>query len=232
MKTIGLLGGMSWESSQEYYRIINEEARRKLGGTHSAKCIIYSFDFYDIEKLQHENRWEELTTAMVNEASHLKLAGADFIVICTNTMHLMAKDIQNSTELEVLHIADVTGLEIKKKNISRVALLGTKFTMESDFYKSILKNKYDIDVIIPNKIDRQTVHDIIYGDLIVGKISEESRLEYQKIIEKLAAEGAKGVILGCTEIPMLIQQEHVSIPIFDTTKIHAEAAVDYALKNM
>lgn len=229
MKTIGLLGGMSWESSQEYYRIMNEEVRSLLGGSHSAKCLMYSFDFHEIEQLQHENKWEALTDTMVKEACHLKSAGADFIVICTNTMHLMADAIEEATKLKVLHIADVTGKAITARKINKVALLGTKFTMEGNFYKDLLNNKHGIDVIIPDEKDRQIIHDIIYRELVVGKITEDSRSAYQTIIEKLAQEGAQGVILGCTEIPLLIHQEDVSIPIFDTTTIHAKAAVAYAL---
>lgn len=231
MKTIGLLGGMSWESSQEYYRIMNEEVKKILGGTHSAKCIMYSFDFNEIEKLQHANKWDELTDRMVTEASNLKSAGADFIVICTNTMHLMAPDIEKTSRLKVLHIADVTGEQIKKSNIKKVALLGTKFTMESPFYKEILKDKYDVDVLVPTEANRQIVHDIIYNELILGTFSDESRNAYQQVIGELANSGAEGVILGCTEIPLLIKQEDVSIPIFDTTRIHAEAAVRHALGN-
>ncbi|MBF4695968.1 aspartate/glutamate racemase family protein [Fusibacter ferrireducens] len=230
MKTIGLLGGMSWESSLEYYRIINEEVKLKLGGSHSAKCVMFSFDFHDVETLQHNGDWESLTKEMVTQAQNLKNAGAEFIVICTNTMHLMAPNIEQETGLKVLHIADVTGKSIKLKNLKKVALLGTKFTMEGDFYKAVLKDKHDIDVIIPNESDRQIVHDIIYNELVVGIINPESKLQYAKIIEKLASDGAEGVILGCTEIPLLIQQQDVSIPVFDTTEIHSKAAVSFALE--
>ncbi|MGI6575053.1 MAG: aspartate/glutamate racemase family protein [bacterium] len=230
MKTIGLLGGMSWESSIEYYRIINEETKRRLGGSHSAKCLMYSFDFQEIEELQHKGDWEQLTREMVLQATALKNAGADFIVICTNTMHLMAADIESKTGLPVLHIAAVTGAEIKKQGLRKVALLGTNFTMQSGFYQDILKQKYALDVIVPEAKDREVIHTIIYNELVLGMIKKQSRDKYREIITKLAAAGAEGVILGCTEIPLLIKQEHVSIPVFDTTEIHAKAAVSYALK--
>lgn len=231
MKTIGLLGGMSWESSLEYYRIINEEVKLKLGGSHSAKCIMFSFDFYDVEALQHKVEWDALTKEMVTQATNLKHAGAEFIVICTNTMHLMAPNIEQETGLKVLHIADATGKSIKLKGLKMVALLGTKFTMEGDFYKDILKENHGIEVIIPTEMDRQIIHDIIYEELVVGIINPESKLKYAEIIEKLAYNGAEGVILGCTEIPLLIKQQDVSIPVFDTTDIHSKAAVKFALED-
>jgi aspartate racemase len=229
MKTIGLIGGMSWESSVDYYRIINEETRNILGGSHSSKCLMYSFDFHEIEELQNKNSWEELTKEMVLQADNLKKAGADFIVICTNTMHIMAPDIEKRTGLKVLHIADVTGEEIKRKSIGKVALLGTKFTMEGTFYKKVLKDKHDIDVVIPNDEDREVIHNIIYNELVRGIIKDDSRQKYIKIIDKLMDKGAEGVVLGCTEIPLLIKQKDVSIPIFNTTEIHSKAAVRYAI---
>lgn len=229
MKTIGLIGGMSWESSVDYYRIINEETRNILGGSHSSKCLMYSFDFHEIEELQNKNSWEELTEEMVLQADNLKKAGADFIVICTNTMHIMAPDIEKRTGLKVLHIADVTGEEIKRKSIGKVALLGTKFTMEGSFYKKVLKDKHDIDVVIPNDEDREVIHNIIYNELVRGIIKDDSRQKYIKIIDKLMDKGAEGVVLGCTEIPLLIKQKDVSIPIFNTTEIHSKAAVRYAI---
>lgn len=229
MKTIGLIGGMSWESSVDYYRIINEETRNILGGSHSSKCLMYSFDFHEIEELQNKNSWEELTEEMVLQADNLKKAGADFIVICTNTMHIMAPDIEKRTGLKVLHIADVTGEEIKRKSIGKVALLGTKFTMEGTFYKKVLKDKHDIDVVIPNDEDREVIHNIIYNELVRGIIKDDSRQKYIKIIDKLVDKGAEGVVLGCTEIPLLIKQKDVSIPIFNTTEIHSKAAVRYAI---
>jgi aspartate racemase len=229
MKTIGLIGGMSWESSVDYYRIINEETRNILGGSHSSKCLMYSFDFHEIEELQNKNSWEELTKEMVLQADNLKKAGADFIVICTNTMHIMAPDIEKRTGLKVLHIADVTGEEIKRKSIGKVALLGTKFTMEGSFYKKVLKDKHDIDVVIPNDEDREVIHNIIYNELVRGIIKDDSRQKYIKIIDKLVDKGAEGVVLGCTEIPLLIKQKDVSISIFNTTEIHSKAAVRYAI---
>ena len=229
MKTIGLIGGMSWESSVDYYRIINEETRNILGGSHSSKCLMYSFDFHEIEELQNKNSWDELTEEMVLQADNLKKAGADFIVICTNTMHIMAPDIEKRTGLKVLHIADVTGEEIKRKSIGKVALLGTKFTMEGSFYKKVLKDKHNIDVVIPNDEDREVIHNIIYNELVRGIIKDDSREKYIKIIDKLIDKGAEGVVLGCTEIPLLIKQKDVSIPIFNTTEIHSKAAVRYAI---
>ena len=229
MKTIGLIGGMSWESSLEYYRIVNETVKEKLGGLHSCKCLMYSVDFGVIEALQHQNKWDELTKLMIEAAQNLKHGGADFIVICTNTMHKMAPEIEHATGLNVLHIADVTGAAISKDQIQKVGLLGTRFTMEGDFYKKRLKDNYDIEVIIPEDADRQIIHDIIYNELCLGVIKDDSRQKYIDIINKLCANGAEGIILGCTEIPLLIKQSDVLIPVYDTTKIHAESAVDFAL---
>ena len=229
MKTIGLIGGMSWESSLEYYRIVNETVKEKLGGLHSCKCLMYSVDFGVIEALQHQNKWDELTKLMIEAAQNLKHGGADFIVICTNTMHKMAPEIETATGLNVLHIADVTGAAISKDQIQKVGLLGTRFTMEGDFYKKRLKDNYDIEVIIPEDADRQIIHDIIYNELCLGIIKDDSRQKYIDIINKLCANGAEGIILGCTEIPLLINQSDVLIPVYDTTKIHAESAVDFAL---
>ena len=229
MKTIGLIGGMSWESSLEYYRIVNETVKEKLGGLHSCKCLMYSVDFGVIEALQHQNKWDELTKLMIEAAQNLKHGGADFIVICTNTMHKMAPEIETATGLNVLHIANVTGAAISKDQIQKVGLLGTRFTMEGDFYKKRLKDNYDIEVIIPEDADRQIIHDIIYNELCLGVIKDDSRQKYIDIINKLCANGAEGIILGCTEIPLLIKQSDVLIPVYDTTKIHAESAVDFAL---
>jgi len=229
MKKIGLLGGMSWESSLEYYRQLNEIVKSKLGGAHSAKCLMYSFDFSEVEDLQHQGEWEKLTTLMVEEAQNLKDAGAECIVICTNTMHLMAPDIEKHTGLKVIHIADATGNEIIKRNINKVLLLGTKFTMEGFFYKERLEKK-GIDVLIPDEADRQIIHDIIYKELILGILTPESKEAYIKIIHKMIEKGVKGVVLGCTEIPLLIKEDDVDIAVFDTTKIHSIAAVDYAMK--
>lgn len=228
MKKIGLLGGMSWESSLEYYKLMNELVKSKLGGSHSVKCLLHSFDFHEIEELQHRGKWEKLTSLLVKEAKNLKKAGANCIVICTNTMHLMASDIEKSTGLKVIHIADVTGDEIIKRNVNKVLLLGTKFTMESSFYKERLENK-GIEVVIPNELDRQIIHDIIYNELILGVLKQESKQSYIKIINKMIEEGIQGVVLGCTEIPMLIKQGDVPVEVFDTTEIHSRAAVDFAI---
>ncbi|MBU2699531.1 aspartate racemase [Sporomusaceae bacterium BoRhaA] len=230
MKTIGLIGGMSWESSLEYYRIINETVKLKLGGFHSAECLMYSVDFEKIEVLQHQNKWDELANIMVQAAEKLKNGGADFIVICTNTMHKLASDIEDRVGIKVLHIAEVTGEKIIQRGIRKVGLLGTKFTMEQDFYKKILKEKYHINVVIPDANEREGIHEIIYNELCKGIINDASKEKYQKIISHLALNGAEGIVLGCTEIPLLIKQEDVKIPVFDTTTIHAVSAVEFAMK--
>lgn len=229
LKTIGLIGGMSWESTLDYYKIINETVKSELGGLHSAKCLMYSVDFAEIEVLQRENKWEQLTDIMVEAAERLKRGGADFIVICTNTMHKMAGDIESRVGLKVLHIAEVTGEKVVQNGMKKVGLLGTKFTMEQDFYKKVLKENYNIDVVIPDENERETVHKVIYNELCKGVINEGSRKEYIKIINNLALNGAEGIVLGCTEIPLLIKQEDVGIQVFDTTKIHAVAAAEFAL---
>lgn len=230
MKIIGLIGGMSWESTLDYYKIINETAKAELGGLHSAKCLLYSVDFDEIEVLQREGKWNELTDIMVDAANRLKCAGANFIVICTNTMHKMAEAIEDRSGLKVLHIAEVTGEKIIQSRIKKVGLLGTKFTMEQDFYKKVLKERFNIDVIIPEEKERETVHNVIYNELCKSIFDQTSRMEYIKIIKQLASKGAEGIILGCTEIPLLIKQKDVNIPVFDTTQIHAVAAVRYAIE--
>lgn len=229
MKTIGLIGGMSFESTLEYYRIINETVRLKLGKLHSAKCLMYSVDFEKIEILQHENKWDELTEIMVDIAKKLKNAGADFIVICTNTMHKMAEEIEEKAQIKVLHIAEAAGKEIIKRNMKKVGLLGTSFTMEQDFYKKVLKDNFNIDVIIPSKEEREIIHKVIYNELCNGIINEESKDKYIKIINNLVSKGAEGIILGCTEIPLLIKKEDVEVSIFDTTTIHSISAAEFAL---
>ncbi|MBI9012379.1 MAG: aspartate/glutamate racemase family protein [Clostridiales bacterium] len=228
MKTIGLIGGMSWESSLEYYRILNEETKNRLGETHSAKCLMYSFDFHEIEVLQRRGDWDKLTTLMVESALNLKHGGAECLVICTNTMHKMASVIKTSTGLPVIHIADETGKVISNQGLKKIALLGTKFTMEGDFYIEKLK-AYGIEVMIPDEPNKQIIHDIIYNELILGIIKNESKQRYIEIIHQLKNEGAEGIILGCTEIPLLIKESDVKIPIFDTTFIHAKGALDYAI---
>jgi len=229
LRKIGIIGGISWESTAEYYRIINEEVKERVGGSHSAECLMYSFDFGEVEKLQSGGEWEELTRQMVFWAGKLKNAGADFIIICANTMHMMAPDIEKECDIKVLHIADVTGRKIRERGFKKVALLGTRYVMEGTFYHDVLKQKHDIDVINPSKEQREIVHNIIYDELIKGVVKNESRKKYVEIIEDLERKGAQGVVLGCTEIPMLVSQKDVSIPVFSTTEIHAKAAVDFAL---
>jgi len=230
VRTIGLIGGMSWNSSLEYYRIINESIQEKLGGLHSARCILYSVDFGELGKLQREGKWEELAGLMVEAAERLQGAGADCIVICTNTMHKLADDIESSINIPLIHIADATGDEIRKSGLSRVALLGTKFTMEEDFYKTRLQQKYGVEVVIPGQRERQAIHDIIYDELCLGVIRQSSAEIVTAVIRGLIAGGAEGVILGCTELPLLITQESIEVPVFDTTAIHAQAAVDFGLR--
>ena len=229
MKTIGLIGGMSWESSLEYYRIINETVKERLGGLHSAKCIMYSVDFEQIEQLQHRGKWEELTDIMVQAAKQVERGGADFVLICTNTMHKMADDVRNNIRIPLLHIADATAKRIKERGFEKVGLLGTRFTMEQDFYKGRLMEEHGIDVVIPGDKERGTVHDVIYNELCLGKVMDASRVRFKGIIRSLVSNGAEGIILGCTEIPLLVEQEDVAVPLFDTTTIHAEAAVDLAI---
>ena len=229
MKTIGLLGGMSWESSIEYYRIINETVKKRLGGLHSAQCLMYSVDFAEVERLQHADEWEALTLLMIEGMQRLAHGGADCLVICTNTMHRMAPEIQAAIDLPLLHIADATADAIKAQGLHTVGLLGTRFTMEGDFYRSKLIQDHGLQVLIPDETGRETVHRIIYSELVQGQILERSRLVFQNVIAGLQAKGAQGVVLGCTEIPLLIRQSDVSIPVFETTRIHAEAAVDWAL---
>jgi len=230
MKKIGLIGGMSWESSQVYYQIINKKVKEILGGFHSAKCVMESVDFAEIERYQHKNDWNSLNNLMVESAKNLESAKAEMIILCTNTMHLCSDEIIKNTSIPFFHIADATGELIKKQNIKKVLLLGTKFTMEKDFYKKILTDKFNIEVIIPKEDDRKIVHKIIYNELVQGKIRSESKKEYQRIINRSIKNGAKGVILGCTEIPLLIKDNDVKIPVFDTTRIHAESALEYALR--
>ena len=230
MKTIGLIGGMSWESALVYYKLINKKVKEILGGFHSSKSIMVSVDFNEIQKLQHQGDWDSLNAIMVKSAKQLEIAGADIIILCTNTMHLCSNKIIENTSIPFLHIAKATGEEIIKKEIKKVALLGTKFTMEKDFYKNILIEDFGIEVIIPTQEERNKVHDIIYNELVHGQINVNSRDIYKDVINNLAKRGAEGVILGCTEIPLLISESDVCIPVFDTTKIHAEKAVEWALK--
>jgi len=230
MKKIGLIGGMSWESSVIYYEILNKKIREKLGGFHSANCILESVDFAEIEKYQKLGNWNILDKLMAESAKNLENAGAEIIILCTNTMHLCAESIKKNTSVSFLHIAEATGKQIRKQELNKVLLLGTKFTMEKDFYKQALKEKFNIETIIPNETDIETIHNIIYEELVHGMVTNKSRIEYQRIIEKSIEEGAEGVILGCTEIPLLIKEKDCTIPIFDTTTIHAEQAIELALE--
>ena len=229
MKTIGLLGGMSWESSALYYRWINEIVRQKLGGLHSARIAMVSVDFQEIEDLQHKNKWEESGKVLSKAASQIEAAGADFLLICTNTMHKVAPQIEKAIRIPLLHIADATADQIKKEGMNTIGLLGTNFTMEQEFYAGRLTDKHGLQVLIPPKEDRDIVHRVIYEELVLGIVKEESRAEYLRIISDLQDQGAEGVIEGCTEIVMLVQQEHTTIPLFDTTAIHAQKAVEMAL---
>jgi len=230
MKTIGLIGGMSWESSLEYYRIINETVKEKLGGFHSAKCLMYSVDFEEVEKLQRHGKWDEATALMIDAAQRVKKGGADFVVICTNTMHKMAEEVQSSINIPLLHLADVTAERIKAQGLKKVGLLGTKFTMEEDFYKGRLIKKHGLEVMIPDDEEREVINNILYNELCMGEIKKISKDKFKKIIDNLVLKGAEGIILGCTEIPLLIDKEDYEIPLFDTTRIHAEEAVKYALQ--
>ena len=229
MKTIGLIGGMSWESTAIYYRLINDMVKNRLGGLHSAQLLMWSFDFDDIAQLQAAANWDEATRRMVDAGNRLKKAGADALVICTNTMHKMATDVERETGLPLLHIADATARAIKVQNIQKVGLLATRFTMEQDFYKGRLLESHGINAIVPDEAGRSSVHQIIYDELCKGVVKPESKSRYLEIIADLIQQGAQGIILGCTEIGMLIAQEDVSVSVFDTTSLHAAAAVDFAL---
>ena len=230
MKTIGLIGGMSWESTVTYYQILNETVKQRLGGLHSAKILLYSVDFDEIEKYQSSGEWEKSAEVLSQAAMNLEKAGADFIVICTNTMHKVAPKIQSHISIPIIHIAEATADELIKRGISRVALLGTKYTMTQDFYKDKLL-KAGIDVVIPDLAGIETVNDIIYKELCLGIISKASKKKYLEIIDKLAEQGAQGVILGCTEIGLLIQQTDTSLPVFDTTRIHAVKAAELSIED-
>jgi aspartate racemase len=229
MKTIGLLGGMSWESTAAYYRAINEGVKKSLGGLHSAKIVLYSVDFEPIEQLQHKGDWESMANILSDAALKIQAAGANFLLICTNTMHKVAPDIEKAIHIPILHIADATAEVLVGKGIKTVGLLGTAFTMEQDFYKGRLMDKYSLKVLIPDEPDRKIVHDVIYQELCLGQIIEKSKKEFLRIIESLANQGAEAVILGCTEIGLLVNQTDTNIELYDTTVIHAEKAVEYAI---
>jgi len=230
MKTIGLLGGMSWESTLDYYRLINQGIKQTLGGLHSAKIILNSVDFQIIEKLQHQGDWAGTAEILIDAAKNVQAGGADFILICTNTMHKVAPEIEQAVQIPLLHIADATGEQLKANNISTVGLLGTSFTMEQEFYKGRLEAKFGVNVVTPNIDDRAIIHDIIYKELCLGKIENPSRNEYLRIIQELAQQGSQAVILGCTEIGLLVKQADTPVKLFDTTAIHATKAVELATK--
>lgn len=230
MKKIGMLGGMSWESTAIYYKLINEEIKSKLGGLHSAKIILSSVDFDEIEKFQHSSLWNKTAKILLDEAKAIEDAKADFLIICTNTMHKVVPQIEDKINIPILHIADCTGEALVEDGIKKVILLGTKFTMLEDFYKGRIKDKYNIEVIIPNEQEQNLIHEVIYKELCLGICNRTSRDEYIKIIKRLEEnQGAQGVILGCTEISMLIKQGYVDIPIYDTTKLHVLKAVKEAI---
>ena len=229
LKTIGLIGGMSWESTATYYKIINETVKEKLGGLHLAKCILYSVDFQEIEECQANGNWEKSGEILGEAAYNLEKAGADFIVICTNTMHKVVNQIKEKISIPILHIAEMTAEKILEKGLKNIALLGTKYTMEQDFYKSKLIEK-GINVIIPDKNDIETINEVIYDELCLGTINFNSKKKFLEIVDKLRSKGAEGIILGCTEIGLLIKNEDTDVPLFDTAIIHAEQAAMYSIK--
>lgn len=229
MKTIGLIGGMSWESSLEYYRIINETIREQLGGLHSAPIVMHSFDFAQIAELQNKGDWDQAAKLLADAAKRLEQAGAEVLVICTNTMHKSAEHVQNNVHIPLLHIADATAEQIKARGLKKVGLLGTKFTMEDDFYKGRLSDKHGIEVIIPDEHERQVINQIIFDELCTGQVKQDSKENFRRIMQNLAGNGAEGIILGCTEICLLVGQQDAEIPLFDTTTIHATAAGRFAL---
>lgn len=231
MKVLGLIGGMSWESTVIYYQLVNRRVREKMGGLHSSRCIIFSFDFAEIESLQAAGNWEEAANLMSQAAASLQRGGAEGIVICTNTMHKLASAVESGGGLPLIHIADATAERIKREGFHRVGLLGTRYTMEQDFYKGRLIEKYGLEVVTPDEPDRDTVHSIIYDELCHGVITEKSLSAYVEIVNRFASTGAQCVILGCTEIGLLLKQDSVSLPLFDTTVIHAEAAADWAMSS-
>lgn len=227
---IGVIGGLSWESSAEYYRILNEAVRARLGGLHSARVLMWSFDFAEIEALQHVGRWDEATALMIDAAQRLERGGADFVMIASNTMHRMAADVQSAIGIPLVHIADPTAERIQRAGFARVGLLGTAFTMEQDFYKGRLADRYRLDVLVPDEADRAAVHRIIYEELVQGRVEPESRKIYRDVMARLVERGAEAIILGCTEIMLLVRPEDSAVPLYDTTTIHAEAAVERALE--
>ncbi|HDM8227979.1 TPA: aspartate/glutamate racemase family protein [Vibrio campbellii] len=229
MKTIGLIGGMSWESTAQYYQIINREVKARLGGLHSGKVCLYSVDFAEIETLQHQGRWDDTAIILAQAAKSVEAGGADFILICTNTMHKVADQIQQVVNVPLIHIADTTAEKLVSDGIKKVGLLGTRFTMEQDFYKQRLIDKFGVDVFVPGSDDQTIIHNVIYNELCKGEVRDDSRQHYLAIIEKLVEQGAEAVILGCNEIAMLVEPHHTDVKLYDTTEIHAKAAVEKAL---
>jgi len=232
MKTIGMLGGMSWESTASYYKAINEGVKAKLGGFHSAKICLYSVDFAEIERLQHKGEWSKTASVLSDAAKSVEDGGADFLLICTNTMHKVAPEIQANISIPLLHIADATADRLIADGITKVGLLGTRFTMEQDFYKSRLIEQFDIDVIVPSNDEQTIVHNVIYDELCQGTLTLDSKKQYLNIVNNLYEQGAEAVILGCTEIALLIKQEHTHVPLYDTTQIHAAKAVELATTSL
>jgi aspartate racemase len=231
MKTIGLIGGMSWESTIEYYRIVNETVRARAGGFHSAKILMLSVDFAEVERMQHEGRWDDAARFLAAAAQRLEAAGADFILLGTNTMHKVAVEIEQSIHIPFLHIADPTGAAIAAKGLQSIGLLATRFTMEEDFYKQRLADRFQLQVLTPESAEREMVHRVIYQELCLGKVLPGSKAKYLEVILRMMDRGAEGIVLGCTEIGLLVRQADVKVPLFDTTYIHAVAAVDYAMKD-
>ena len=229
MKVMGLIGGMSWNSTLEYYRIINESFNRRLGGLHSVRLVLYNLDFDEIQRAQHEGRWDDITRVLVDAGDAVKRAGADFLVICTNTMHKVADDVEEKVGLPLLHIVDVTGDAIKERGLHRIGLLGTRFVMTEPFYQERLRDRFAIELLVPGEDDIDTIHQIIYNELCEGKIKASSRRVCTDIMSRLVNEGAEGIVLGCTELPLLIHPSDIHAPIIDTTRLHAEAAVNLAL---
>ncbi len=231
MKTIGMIGGMSWASTVSYYQALNRGVKEALGESHSAKIWLYSVDFDEIKTLQHQGEWQKAAKILSAAAQKIETAGADFLMICANTMHKVAEEVEAEISIPLLHIADVTAAVLVADGVSKVGLLGTQFTMSEDFYKGRVSEKYAVEVIVPDKPQQQIVHNIIYSELIMGEIKEDSRQRYLEVIDQLHAQGAQAVILGCTEIALLVQQHHSKVPLYDTTEIHAAEAVKLALSD-
>ena len=232
MKVIGLVGGMSWESSVEYYRVINEVTRDRLGPLYSAKSLMYTVNFHDVEQMQRAERWDDAAALLIDAAKRLERGGADCVVICTNTMHKLADQVQAAVEIPLIHIADATAKEVQAEGIKKVGLLGTAFTMEQDFYKGRLAERFGLEVIVPEASKRQLVHRIIYDELCQGEILAHSKAQFVETMNEMVENGAEGIILGCTEIMLLVGQNDAPVPVFDTTTLHAEAAVDFALEGV